>query len=168
MKMRFPFEVPFPEVEANLDEFVTAVFSSLASEFLVMPKGVGFIDYPVFEKGYEALKQATSAFEDISHESISRVAFDVPISIIVIRTMLGFTPPEWAYLATQRTDVQIDQGFARALDRKIRLAPMKPLKKSGVTGERIKALIEVACQLFKEGAPHVGESKINRLLKRGT
>ena len=131
--MRFPFEVPFSEVEANLGEFVTAIFSCLASEFLVMPKGVGFIEYPVFEKGYEALKQATSAFEDISQESITRVAFDVPISIIVIRAMLGLTPPEWAYLATQRTSVRVDQGFARALDRKIRFAPLKPLKQGGVS-----------------------------------
>ena len=166
--MKFPFEVPFREVETNLDEFVTAVFSCLASEFLVMPKGIGFIDYPVFEKGYEALKQATSAFEGITHESIMRVAFDVPISIIVIRTMLGFTPPEWAYLATQRTDVQVDQGFARALDRKIRLAPLKPLKKGAVTGERIKALLEVACQLMREGAPQVRENKLHRLDKADT
>jgi len=166
--MRFPFEVSFSEVEANLDEFVTAVFSCLASEFLVMPKGIGFIDYPVFEKGYEALKQATSAFEDINHESILRVAFEFPISIIVIRTMLGFTPPEWAYVATQRTDVRVDQGFARALDRKIRLAPLKPLKKGKVTGERVKALVEVACQLLREGAPQIGENRLHRLDKADT
>ena len=166
--MRFPFEAPFSEVEANLDEFVTAVFSCLASEFLVMPKGIGFIDYPVFEKGYEALKQATSAFEDISHESILGVVFNVPISIIVLRTILGFTPPEWAYLATQRTDIQIDQGFARALDRKIRLAPLNPLKKAAVTGKRVKALIEVAYHLLKEGSPLVGENKLHRLDKADT
>ena len=166
--MRFPFEVAFSEVEANLDEFVTAIFSCLASEFLVMPKGIGFIDYPVFEKGYEALKQATSAFEDISRESILKAAFDVPISIIVIRTILGFTPPEWAYLATQRTGVRVDQGFARALDRKIRLAPLKPLKKGAVTGERIKALMEVACQLLRDGAPAVGADKLHRLDKADT
>jgi hypothetical protein len=166
--MKFPFEVPFSEVEANLDEFVTAVFSCLASEFLVMPKGIGFIDYPVFEKGYEALKQATSAFEEISHESLLRVAFDVPISLIVIRTMLGFTPPEWAYVATQGTKVKVDQGFARSLDRKVRLAPMKPLKRSEVTGERIKALLEVACKLLKEGVPTVGKNKLHRLDKADT
>jgi hypothetical protein len=166
--MRFPFEVPFSEVEASLDEYVTAVFSCLASEFLVMPKGIGFIDYSVFEKGYEALKQATSAFEDISHEAISRVAFDIPISIIVIRTMLGFTPPEWAYLTTQKTAVQIDQGFARALDRKIRLTPLNPLKKGAVTGKRVTALIEAACQLLKEGVPQVGENKLHRLDKADT
>lgn len=82
--------------------------------------------------------------------------------------MLGFTPPEWAYLATQRTDVQIDQGFARALDRKIRLAPLNPLKKGAVTGKRVKALIEAACQLLKEGAPQVGGNKLHRLDKADT
>ncbi len=166
--MKYPFEVPFPEVEANLDEFVTAVFSCLASEFLVMPKGVGFIDYPVFEKGYEALKQATSAFENITQESILRVSFAVPISAIVIRTMLGFTPPEWAYLATQSTSVQVDQGFARALDREIRLAPLKPLKKSAMVEERIKALMEVACQLLRDGSPSVEENRLHRLDKADT
>lgn len=29
----------------------------------------------------------------------------MPIALIVLRTMLGFTPPEWAYVTTQRTDV---------------------------------------------------------------
>ncbi|OGP87549.1 MAG: hypothetical protein A2156_15085 [Deltaproteobacteria bacterium RBG_16_48_10] len=166
--MRFPFEVPFSEMEASLDEFVTAVFSCLASEFLVMPKGVGFIEYPVFEKGYEALKQATSAFEDISQESITRVAFEVPISIIVIRAMLGLTPPEWAYLATQRTSVRVDQGFARALDRKIRFAPLKPLKPSGVSTERVNALMEVAFKLLRDGVPQVENNKLHRLDKADT
>jgi len=92
----------------------------------------------------------------------------VPISIIVIRTILGFTPPEWAYLATQKTDVQIDQGFVRALDRKIRLAPLNPLKKSAVTEKRVNALIEVACHLLKEGSPRVGENKLHRLDKADT
>jgi hypothetical protein len=53
--MKFPFELSFAEVQADLDSSVTAVFSCLESEFLVMPKGIGFIDYPVFERGYEAL-----------------------------------------------------------------------------------------------------------------
>jgi hypothetical protein len=168
VKMKYPFEVPFSEVETNLDEFVAAVFSCLASEFLVMPRGLGFVEYPVFEKGYEALKQATSGFEDISEESISKVVLEVPISLIVVRTLLGFTPPEWAYVTTQRTSVRVDQGFARTLDRKIRLAPLTSLKKAAVSGERIKALIHVACQLLTEGAPSIEENKLHRLDKADT
>jgi hypothetical protein len=43
-------------VKANPDAFVSAVFSSLESEFLVMPKGTGFVEYPVFERDYEVLR----------------------------------------------------------------------------------------------------------------
>jgi hypothetical protein len=37
--MRYPFEVPFEDLQTELDAFVTAVFSLLQSEFLVLPKG---------------------------------------------------------------------------------------------------------------------------------
>ncbi len=47
--MTFPFEVKFEEVQADLDRYVDAVFECLESEFLVMPKGPGFIEFPVFE-----------------------------------------------------------------------------------------------------------------------
>ena len=54
--MRSPFEAAAGEVLAAPESFVDAVFSSLASEFLVMPKGDGFLDYPAFAAGYEKLK----------------------------------------------------------------------------------------------------------------
>lgn len=62
--MKYPFEVPFEEIEADPDPFVSAIFSCLESEFLVLPKGEGFIDYPVFEQAYERLKQATAGFSN--------------------------------------------------------------------------------------------------------
>jgi hypothetical protein len=107
---------------------VTAIFSGLASEFLIMPKGAGFVDYPVFEKGYEALKQATGGFQNLSPEAVEGCVKSIPISLVVIRSMLGFTPPEWAYIATQRMKVDVTQGFVRTLDRKIRMAPLTPLR----------------------------------------
>jgi hypothetical protein len=62
MMPTFPFEVGIDEVLKNPEQFVDAVFSCLESEFLVMPKGLGFVDYPVFERGYEALKVAARGF----------------------------------------------------------------------------------------------------------
>lgn len=166
--MKFPFEVSFSEVQADLDAFVTAVFSCLESEFLVMPKGEGFVEYPVFEQGYEALKQATSGFRNISADLMLQVALEVPISLVVIRTILGFTPSEWAYVTTQRAGVEVSQGFARSLDRRIRIAPMTPLKSRGVAAIRIKALIGTACLLLAEGAPIVSSDKLHRLDKADT
>lgn len=166
--MKFPFEVSFEQVKANPDDLVSAVFACLESEFLVLPKGEGFVDYTVFETGYEALKKATAAFGNITPAAVLAAARDAPISIVVIRTILGFTPSEWAYVATQRAGTEISQGFARALDRKIRTAPFMPLARTQVTELRLKALVETACHLLSEGAPLVEPDKIHRLDKADT
>ena len=68
--MPFPFEVGFDEVRSNLGHFVDAVFSCLESGFLLMPKGDGFVEFPVFESGYEALKCATEGFRNLAPESL--------------------------------------------------------------------------------------------------
>ena len=62
--MPFPFEVSFDELESDLDTYVDAVFGCLESDFLVMPKGEGFVEFPVFESGYEALKRGTGSFRN--------------------------------------------------------------------------------------------------------
>lgn len=163
-----PFEATFEQIQANPESFVSVVFSSLVSEFLLLPKGEGFVDYPTFEHGYEQLKQATSAFENITPDVILPVAVKTPISIIVLRAMLGFTPPEWAYLSTQRTGIEISQGFTRSLDRKVRMKPTTTLKEDGATFGRLRALINVACQLLNEGAPETPANKLHRLDKADT
>jgi len=40
---RFPFEVPIDDILRDPESYVEAVFSCLESEFLVMPKGTGFV-----------------------------------------------------------------------------------------------------------------------------
>ena len=57
--MKYPVEAKFSAIEASPDSFVTAVFSSLASELPTRRKGVGFVDSAAFAAGYEALKKAT-------------------------------------------------------------------------------------------------------------
>src|SRR5262249_38530884 len=148
---KYPFEVPFEEVQANLDDFAAVVMDSLQSDFLVLPKGKGFIEYAVFQGGYEALKQATKGFVNVSTDTVLPVVQQTPISLIVLRTMLGFTPPEWAYVATLRTGVDITQGAVRSLDRGIRMDPTKALREKGETRRRVRALVETACALFGGG-----------------
>jgi hypothetical protein len=140
--MPFPFEVSFETVQVDIDQYVDEVFSCLQSEFLTLPKGPGFVEYPVFEQGYQALKKATGNFRSLSPQPVTEAVYSVPISLVVLRTMLGFTPPEWAYVTCQRTNVQVTQGAIRTIDRKIRMDPGTPLKKNnGVTDQRIRALI---------------------------
>lgn len=166
--LKFPFEVPFEEIMKDPDIYVSSIFSCLESEFLVIPKGPGFVEYATFEHGYEALKKATSGFKQLSSENVYPVTFSAPISVVVLRSMLGFTPPEWAYSTTQRTGVNVPQGFVRSLDRKIRMSPEKPINTKGVTAIRLKALVETACELLVKGAPEVEPDKIHRLNKADT
>ena len=167
--MPFPFEVPFKRVERNLDQYVDKVFAHLQFEFLWLPKGPDFIEYPLFEHGYEALKKATSDFRDLSPGLIIEAVYRTPISLIVLRTILGFTPPEWACVATEHTNLEITQNAARSIERKIRAAPQKPMEMgSSVTDRRIQALITAACALLTEGAPEVPGKTIHRLDKVDT
>lgn len=167
--MQFPFETPFDKVELNLEEHVDAVFSCLQSEFLTLPKGPDFIEYSVFEHGYQALKKVTKDFRDFSPDSVVRTVSEIPVSLIVLRTMLGLTPPEWAYLTSEDTDVAISQGASRNIERTIRASPEVPIKgNSGVRAGRIRALVSVACKLLIEGSPQVPDNMLHRLDKADT
>lgn len=164
----FPFEVSLDVILQNPESYVDAVFSCLESEFLVLPKGAGFVEYPVFERGYEALKAATEGFSKLDLDRIFPITVSEPIAIVVLRAMLGFTPPEWGYVTTQRTGVSVTQGFVRSLDRKVRMAPETKLNTNGVTRERLKALVQTACQLLAAGVPDINKDLLHRLDKADT
>ena len=166
--MSFPFEVSFEELESNLDDYVDAVFGCLESDFLVMPKGKGFVEFAAFEAGYEALKRGTASFRNITPETITPVVVETPLVFIVLRCMLGFTPPEWAYYTSRHTGVEIPQGAVRSIDRRIRMNPEAPLSQRGKTGERIRAMIAAACHTLRSGPPSTSPDTIHRLEKADT
>jgi hypothetical protein len=166
--MKFPFEVPFDDVIRAPEPFIDAVFSSLASEFLIMPKGEGFVEYTDFVSGYEQLKKVTSGFNDLDAEKVLPIVSRIPICLIVLRSMLGFTPSELAYVTSQRTGESVTQGFARSLDRKARTHPLKPLNLHGVAGKRLAAMVVSACGLLVQGSPTTPAGTIHRLQKADT
>lgn len=163
-----PFEAELADLHTNLDHYVDMVFASLESEFLTMPKGQGFVEYPAFENGYEALKQATQNLRRFEPDIVQSALLKTPMILIVLRTMLGFTPPEWAYMASSHTGITITQSAIRTLDRTIRLNPFAPLKHTSTTLARIDALVRTACSLLQEGAPISDPSKLHRLDKADT
>ena len=166
--MKYPFEADLQEILANPDEFVEAVFSSLESEFLLLPRGPGFIDYPSFETAYEELKKLTLGFSLLPRDQIINLVNSKPLCLLVLRSILGFTPPEWAYTAEQRKGVVVPQNFARTLERRARMEPTRPIKSAELKGARLKAMIEVACDLMEEGSPKPNAVTIHRLDKADT
>lgn len=85
----YPFEATFDDIVSDSGRYVDAVFSCLESEFLVMPKGTGFVEYPVFERGYEALKAATKGFTNLDPGRVFSATQAEPISIVVLRERLS-------------------------------------------------------------------------------
>ncbi len=167
-RMKFPFEASPAEVVAAPDRFIDAVFASLASEFLVLPKGKGFVEYADFQAGYEELEESHPRLHGSRIGTAHPVVRRVPICLIVLRSMLGFTPPEWAYVATQKTGVAVAQGFARTLDRRVRIGPLSPLRLDGTTGQRIEAMVRAACELLTRRAPETAAGTLHRLNKADT
>jgi hypothetical protein len=145
------FEANFADPQLSYDPFIDEVFSELKSAFLVMPKGEGFVDYPTFEAGYQLLKRSTQNFETVSVPILLDTIYSAPITLVVLRTILGFTPPEWAYVATERTGVEVGQNAARGIDRKVRVDPFAPMRDRGsVTDRRIQAMVVAAVQCLDE------------------
>ncbi|WP_071527256.1 hypothetical protein [Nodosilinea nodulosa] len=163
------FEVNYRVPTIIYDPLIDEVFSELTSSFLEMPRGNGFIDYSVFEQGYQTLKRSTNAFEDVTAETVELAVVTTPISLIVFRAILGFTPPEWAYITTEMTDVIVSQGAARSIDRKVRLQPLtsRPLTNS-LTDQRIRALISAGVQTLVTGADTEVPTIFHRLDKVDT
>jgi hypothetical protein len=131
--MPLRFETDYNDASLSFDPLVDEVFAELKSSFLELPRGEGFIDYPTFERGYQALKRATGDFVVVTAATVEAAVAEAPIAFIVFRTILGFTPPEWAYITTETTGVTVDQGAARAIDRNMRLQPLTPRALASIT-----------------------------------
>ena len=169
--MTYPFEVAVSDLDSCLDELVDATFNDLQSQFLVLPRGPGFVEYQEFQQAYETLKSQTLGFTNFDIDSVwSALAADALV-FVVVRTILGFSPPEWAEVAESLTGVSIPQGAARTLDRRVRSKHrMFATQDIGgtTTGLRARALLEVAIQLLRAGAPPQPQGMMHRLDKADT
>ncbi len=163
------FNADYGDPGIDWEPLVNEVFNELTSSFLEMPKGEGFIDYSIFEKGYQALKRHTNAFADTTAGNVLAAVREIPISFVVFRCILGFSPPEWAYVTTDKTKVEIDQNAARAIDRRIRVKPLEPLNEgSSITSQRIHSMINAGVALVREGADSMPAGILHRLDKADT
>ena len=87
----------------------------------------------------------------------------------MFRSILGFTPPEWAYITTETTSVNVDQGAARSIDRNMRLNPLTPRPLGAIlTDQRIRAMIEAGVKTLLDGAKSETASLLHRLDKADT
>lgn len=169
--MTYPFEVAATDLEDRLEDLVDATFGDLQSQFLVLPRGPGFIEYPDFQQAYETLKSHTSGFTKLDIKRVWNALAADALVFVIVRTILGFSPPEWAEVAVSQTGMDIPQGAVRSMDRRVR-SERRMFDKPGVLGEtagiRAQVLLNVAIQMLQAGAPPQPESMIHRLDKVDT
>lgn len=167
-----PFELTQEELEQQIEEMVTATIADLSSEFLLMPTGNGFIKYNDFQSAYEVLKRKTGGFKNLSVETVRAALLENSLALGVLRSVLGMTAPEWAELALVELQSDITQGAARNIDKDCRNVDyylnLTRRNTATKTLERINALIEVAVQYIKRGAPPEQEGFLHRLAKFDT
>jgi len=167
--MSLRFDADYSDPLLVFDPLIDEVFAELKSSFLEMPRGESFIDYATFEKGYQTLKRSTNDFVDITAATVETAVAEAPIAWVVFRTILAFTPPEWAYITTESTDVFVDQGVARSIDRNMRLQPLTPHPLgSTLTDQRIRAMIAAGVQVLLGGVDTTVPTLLHRLDKADT
>jgi hypothetical protein len=168
MTTRYPFDTPYEEIETAINRFIDAVFNTLQSSFLLLPRGSGFVTYSEFQRAYEVLKRHTLGFTVVEPDTVIKALQEDALTFIVLRSMLGFTPPELAYVASEKADFAISQSFARTLDRQVRVEREVRQLHSSQGQKRVMALISATCQLLKEGKAKVPPDMIHRLDKADT
>lgn len=169
--MQRPFEIEVEELTDRIEEMVDVTISDLSSEFLLMPKGNGFIRYQDFQNAYEVLKRTTKGFTDLRKESVFAGLFENSRTFGVLRAILGMTAPEWAELSLSENGIDIPQGAARQIDRRCREKVDyidNAKKRAPISFDRIEALVGVALQFIEKGAPDRIEGVIHRLDKFDT
>jgi hypothetical protein len=167
-----PFEVDLAYLRSHLDDMVESVFSDLQSQFLVLPRGENLVTYGDFQAAYEVLKRHTSAFASFSEDSIWQALRENALALMVLRTILGLSPPEWADLARSERGSDISQGYARGLEARSRRSPefigrlRRP--RNNLALSRIEALVSVAVHYITQGAPAGADDTVHRLDKIDT
>lgn len=166
-----PYQVAPSDIPAHLGELVQATFDDLTSQFMLLPKGPTFLDYPDFRAGYEALRKHTDGFTALDVDRCWSAVRQNATAGIVLRTIVGVTPPEWQDLAKEETDIALPNNWARTLDKNMRTNPDYFRTRGGssdLTVGRVTALFQAACNALVEGAVETQDGMIHRLDKIDT
>ena len=170
--MSRPFEVAPADLQDQLEELVDSTFADIQSQFLVLPRGTNFVEYPEFQAAFEVLRRRTNAFTDFTESRVWSALRENSLCFGVVRTILGMSPPEWADLARSDRDSDIHQGYARVLDGRCRSDRTyieglgRPRNATAL--DRVDALISVAVEYITRGSPPGAADTVHRLDKVDT
>jgi len=156
--MPFPFELDPAELEGRLDELVDVVWDSLQSNFLTMPRGPGFLDYERFAAAYDVLAKATRRFTDFRLDTVWEAFQQDPLVFVVVRTILGLSPTEWAFVSSRAASMEIPQKWARQFDRSVR-GRKRQYKPPTMANVRAGPVVRAGWPTAAAGYPSLGQDR---------
>jgi len=163
-----PFEATQEQLRGAVDRYIDTFIGGLQSFFELMPKGHAFVGLERFRRAYRTLREATGNFRTLTSETVLTAVRTDPLAFVVLRSILGVTPPELASLAQARLGTDVDQGTARRLDKRAREGADLLARVQPKTRRHIHDLVDAAVDLLKRGAPDVPDGVIHRLDKIDT
>lgn len=166
-----PYKLAAPDLEDKLDDMVETTFEDLASQFLLLPRGAAFVTFDTFRAGYESLRINTNGFASLSVERVWNAVRVHAASWLVLRTILGVSPPEWQDLGNELGLESIPNGWARNVDFKCKSDPGYFTTGAGRTPlnvSRATVMIQAAVAAIAEGAGEAPEGLVHRLEKIDT
>lgn len=166
-----PYMLAPDDLADNLDGAVDAVFGTLSSQFMLLPKGDTYLTYPEFQAGFEALRIASGGFRDFTTQTCWDAVRRNARAWIVLRAIIGVSPPEWGDLANELNIEPIPTNWCREVDGDAKRDPDFFNTGKGQTGlrvRRIDACFAVAVGAISGGAGPVPDDVIHRLSKFDT
>jgi hypothetical protein len=118
-----PYLLPAADLSQRIDDGVNYVFSHLASQFMLLPKGATFLDYEDFLDAYETLRIQTDGFACLTTATCWAALRQNARAWIVLRTIMGISPPEWGDLANELEHSSIPTNWCRGIDGKAKSDP---------------------------------------------
>ena len=107
--LRYPFQASHDELLSGIEGFIDVTFDSLSSFYMELPLGESFLLYPSFQNAYRALLKVTNNFARLDRQAIRAAVAEDGLALIVLRTIVGLSPPELADLASETQGVPVDQ-----------------------------------------------------------
>lgn len=166
-----PYKLTEAALAAHLDAMVETTFEDLVSQFMLLPRGPSFVDFETFRDGYEQLRINTNGFAKLTVDRVWDALRAHAASWLVLRSILGLSPPEWQDLANELEIEVIPNGWARTTDGKCKVNTAYFSTGAGRTDlnvRRATPMIQAAVQAITEGAGEAPEGLVHRLGKVDT
>jgi hypothetical protein len=166
-----PYQLTNEQLLDQLDAMVSTTFSDLTSQFMLLPRGLAFVAYEEFLAGYEALRHATDGFTILSVDHCWTALRKNALALVVIRCLLGVSPPEWQDMTFEETGVRLPNNWARGLDGRVKRDHRffsTSGGKTALTVERTTLLLRSACTALLAGADEASDGLVHRLDKIDT